>query len=124
MKDKLPSLLQAQQLQEIAASKGFDWPHIQLVLDKIQEEIKEFEQSYHQKDVQGAKEELGDILFVCANLARHLKCDAESVLHQANAKFQRRFNGVEEKVCKSGKAWQDFTLAELEVFWNEVKMIE
>ncbi|MBI2790842.1 MAG: nucleoside triphosphate pyrophosphohydrolase [Gammaproteobacteria bacterium] len=117
----LPALSRAQKLQERAARVGFDWPHIQFVLDKIQEEIKEFEHSYKENEIEEAKEELGDILFVCANLARHLKTDAESILRKANQKFERRFNGVESKVVSSDKPWDAFTLEELDRFWDEVK---
>lgn len=120
----LPALVRAQKLQARAARKGFDWPHISFVLDKIQEEIKEFEESYAQNDKKALEEELGDILFVCANLARHLQADAETILRQANAKFERRFQGVEESVRQSGKPWEAFTLEALDQFWDEVKAKE
>ncbi len=117
----LPALSRAQKLQARAARVGFDWPHIQFVLDKVQEEVKEFEQAYAEKDMDAAKEELGDILFVCANLARHIKSDAETILRTANKKFERRFNGVEERVIASGRAWDSYTLDELHNYWNQVK---
>ncbi|MBS0290796.1 MAG: nucleoside triphosphate pyrophosphohydrolase [Proteobacteria bacterium] len=120
----LPALSRAQKIQNRAARVGFDWPNIHFVIEKVQEELKEFEQAYASNDFNAAQEELGDILFVCANLARHLKTDAESILRQANRKFERRFNGIEQKVQASGKTWQAFTLEELEEFWNQIKLQE
>lgn len=120
----LPALMRAQKLQARAARVGFDWPHIRFVLDKIQEEIKEFEDSYAQNDPKALEEELGDILFVCANLARHINVNAETILRRANDKFERRFNGVEDKVRQSGKPWDSFTLEILDTFWDEVKAQE
>ncbi len=120
----LPALLRAQKLQARAARVGFDWPHINYVLDKVHEEIEEFKQSFKDNDLNATQEELGDILFVCANLARHIKSDAETILRKANQKFERRFGGVEQKVLASGRAWDKFTLAELEAFWQAVKQAE
>lgn len=120
----LPGLLRAQKLQARAASVGFDWPNIRLVLDKLKEEIKEFEEAYEHKVIEHAKEELGDILFVCANLARHMNSDAEAIMRQANSKFERRFNAVENHVEESGQSWDSFSLTELEDFWLKVKNIE
>ncbi len=120
----LPALSTAQKLQNRAATVGFDWPSLQPVLAKLQEEIVEFEEAFESKDQRAMQEELGDILFVCANLARHAKLDAEQTLRLANQKFTRRFNGVEEQVKASSKKWQDFSLEELEVFWQLVKKQE
>lgn len=117
----LPALSIAQKLQKRAATVGFDWPSLKPVLAKLQEEIAEFEEAFESKDQAAMQEELGDILFVCANLARHAKLDAEQTLRLANQKFRRRFNGVEEKVKNSGKDWQAFSLDELEAFWQKVK---
>lgn len=116
-----PALVRAQMLQEKAAAVGFDWPNIHCVIEKLHEELKEFEFECNANNDKAAQEELGDILFACANLARHLKINAESVVEQANAKFERRFNGVESLVEQSGKDWQDFKLDELEAFWQAVK---
>lgn len=120
----LPALSRAQKLQNRAARVGFDWQNIHSVLDKVQEEIKEFEEAFEEKNMLHAEEELGDILFVCANLARHLQSDAEMILRRANAKFERRFSGIEMIVKHSGKKWQDFTLGELEALWQYVKKDE
>lgn len=120
----LPALSGAQKLQNRAATVGFDWPNIRPVIAKLQEEIAEFEEAFVANEQAAMQEELGDILFVCANLARHAKLDAEQTLRLANQKFTRRFNGVEEQVNASGKAWQDFSLEELEAFWQAVKAVE
>ncbi|MCS5711101.1 nucleoside triphosphate pyrophosphohydrolase [Candidatus Berkiella aquae] len=119
-----PALSMAQKLQNRAATVGFDWPNLHPVLAKLQEEIKEFEEAFANHDQAAMSEELGDILFVCANLARHAKLDAEQVLRLANQKFTRRFQGVEEQVKASGKAWDAFSLEELETFWHVVKKTE
>jgi ATP diphosphatase len=120
----LPALSTAQKLQKRAATVGFDWPSLKPVLAKLQEEIVEFEEAFESKDQSAMQEELGDILFVCANLARHAKLDAEQTLRMANQKFTRRFNGVEEHVKSSGNDWHKFTLEELEGFWQLVKKQE
>lgn len=119
-----PALSGAQKLQNRAARVGFDWPSVQPVIAKLKEEIAEFEEAFAANAQAAMQEELGDILFVCANLARHAKCDAEQTLRLANQKFTRRFNGVEAQVNASGKAWQDFSLEELEAFWQTVKATE
>lgn len=119
-----PALSGAQKLQNRAATVGFDWPNIRPVIAKLQEEIAEFEEAFAAQNQAAMQEELGDILFVCANLARHAKCDAEQTLRLANQKFTRRFNGVETQVHASGKTWQDFSLEELEAFWQLVKAEE
>lgn len=120
----MPGLSRAQKLQDRAAQVGFDWPSIDFVIDKVKEEVAEFDHSYQQGEFEHAKEELGDILFACANLARHLKVDAESIMRSANAKFERRFNQIEDKVTASGKSWDSFSLEELDGFWDEAKSAE
>lgn len=121
----LPALSRAVKLQNRAARVGFDWPDMGPVLDKIQEELQELQ---HELNNQGSQariaEEYGDLLFVFANLGRHLKLDPETVLRQANLKFTRRFKGVEEKLDKMGKRPEDSSLAEMDRFWDEVKTEE
>lgn len=122
--NNFPALSTAQKLQKKAATVGFDWPNLHPVIAKLQEEIVEFEEAFVSGDKTAMQEELGDILFVCANLARHAKLDAEQTLRLANEKFKRRFNGVEEQVAASNKPWDAHNLEELEVFWQLVKKAE
>jgi len=124
----LPALTRAVKLQQKAASVGFDWPSRREVLDKIKEELDELDAALaaptaarHQEAV---AEEMGDLLFVMANLARHLKLEPETVLRQANAKFVRRFAQVERKLAAVGKTPQQSDLAEMDRLWDEVKAEE
>lgn len=120
----LPALSSAQKLQRKAATVGFDWPNVHPVIAKLHEEITEFEEAFASGDKAAMQEELGDILFVCANLARHAKIDAEQTLRLANEKFKRRFNGVEQQVKTSNKPWDAHSLGELEDYWQRVKKSE
>lgn len=120
----LPGLSRAQKLQQRAAEVGFDWPNLRPVLEKLREEVAELEVSCTQNDKEAIEEELGDILFVCANIARHIQADAEAIMRKANAKFESRFNFIEQNVKESDKAWADFSLEEMEAFWQIAKKIE
>jgi MazG family protein len=120
----LPALLKAHDLQKQAAKVGFDWPALEEVLRKVREETGELEQAVASGNRAHAREELGDLLFVLANVARHLDTDAEQVLQDANGKFSRRFRAVEEKARHSGKSLSEHSLAELDLLWNEVKSLE
>ncbi len=120
----LPALSSAQKLQRKAATVGFDWPNVHPVIAKLHEEITEFEEAFASGDKAAMQEELGDILFVCANLARHAKIDAEQTLRLANEKFKRRFKGVEQQVKTSNKPWDAHSLGELEDYWQRVKKSE
>jgi ATP diphosphatase len=120
----LPALLRAVKLQKRAARVGFDWPDISQVLDKVVEETKELaeaRESFTQKEVE---EEFGDLLFVMANVARHMNVDPEEALRAANAKFTRRFAGVEAKLAQRGKTPQTSDLAEMDALWDLVKIDE
>lgn len=121
----LPSLQRALKLQNRAARVGFDWPETDQVIDKIQEECAEL---LHEVKNGGAedkvKEEFGDLLFVISNLARHFKLDPEECLRAANAKFDRRFRGVEAKLSESGKSPETSTLEEMDALWDQVKIDE
>jgi MazG family protein len=117
----LPALRRAQKLQKRAAHAGFDWSAAAPVLDKLKEEIVELEQAVAAGDADRKTEELGDLLFTCVNLARHLHVDAEESLRAANGKFERRFNAVEQKVLAMGRKVQECTLEELDKLWDEVK---
>ena len=120
--DKVPcsmvALSRAQELSRRAAKVGFDWSDSKPVLEKVKEEIGEFEAT--QSGSPEAEEEFGDILFALVNLARHKGINAEIALTKANAKFETRFRKVE---TLAGGRPQDFTLEELDGFWNEAKSI-
>jgi MazG family protein len=116
----LPGLTRAIKLQTKAAKVGFDWPHVDQVYDKIEEELSELEMAPTAKRL----EELGDLLFVMANLARHLGVDPEAALREANFKFERRFRYIEEQLEKIGKAPEQSNLAEMDALWDEAKDAE
>jgi ATP diphosphatase len=120
----LPALLRALKLQKRAARVGFDWPDVGHVIDKIAEEAAEVVEARETLSHDALTEEVGDLLFVMANLARHLKIDPEDALRKANAKFQRRFEGVEDALAAIGKTPSDSDLAEMDALWNQVKVAE
>ncbi|AXI55184.1 Nucleoside triphosphate pyrophosphohydrolase (plasmid) [Pseudoseohaeicola sp. NH-UV-7] len=120
----LPALLRAYKLQKRAARVGFDWPSTDQVLDKIIEEARELTEAYETHSTDETEEEFGDLLFVMANLARHMKIDPEAALRRANAKFIRRFAGVEARLAAQGKRPQDSDLSEMDALWDAVKADE
>lgn len=117
----LPALLRAIKLQKRAARVGFDWPSTDEVVDKIKEEAQELVDARKTLSHDEVFEEFGDLLFVIANLARHLKIDPEAALRAANAKFIARFERVEQKLAEIGKRPQDSDLTEMDALWNLVK---
>lgn len=117
----LPALMTAEKLQKKAADVGFDWDDIAPVWEKCAEETAELKDAVSEGDKAHIEEELGDLLFAVVNLARFLKVNPELSLMATNKKFSRRFAYVEEARAKSGKAWEDCTLAELDAFWEEAK---
>ena len=121
----LPALLKAQRTQEKAARVGFDWKDAAGPLAKIREELAELEEAVAAaKDTsldEHVKEELGDLLFSVANLARHLKSDSESALEGTTAKFARRFRAVEAAAKAAGRDLKTMTLAEMDALWEAVK---
>ncbi|MBS0563078.1 MAG: nucleoside triphosphate pyrophosphohydrolase [Proteobacteria bacterium] len=120
----LPALTRAVKLQNRAARVGFDWPSTAEVIDKIVEEARELNEARAIKTEAEVFEEFGDLLFVAANLARHLKIDPESALRAANAKFTRRFRAIEAGLAMRGKRPEDSDLAEMDALWNEAKTAE
>jgi ATP diphosphatase len=120
----LPSLLRAYKLQNRAARVGFDWPSTDQVIDKIQEEAAELVEARDELTHKEMTEEFGDLMFVMANLARHLKIEPEEALRAANAKFTRRFEGVEVKLAEIGKTPAQSDLAEMDALWDAVKVDE
>ena len=117
----LPALIRAVKLQKRAARVGFDWPEIDQVLDKVREEILELTEADNPKH---QHEEFGDLMFVMANLARHMKIDPEQSLRDANYKFSRRFNLIEDKLNAKGSTPARSNLAEMDALWDEVKREE
>ena len=120
----LPSLMRAVKLQKRAARVGFDWPHIDHVVDKIVEESRELAEAQSNRDAAHIEEEFGDLLFVMANLARHLDVDPETALRAANAKFTRRFRSIEVALAARGKSPEDSDLAEMDALWDAAKLYE
>ena len=120
----LPALLRAYKLQSKAAKVGFDWPDSASVWAKVQEELGELQEALQAGDKAAAESELGDVLFAVVNYARHYGIEPEVALDGTNNRFAARFNYVEKQVEDSGKGWQDFTLAELDKFWDEAKELE
>ena len=120
----LPALLRAYKLQSKAAKVGFDWPDVKGVWDKVQEELAELQEALASGDRAAAENELGDVLFAIVNYARHQKIEPEVALNGTNNRFAKRFAHVESCVEESGKAWQDFSLDELDQFWDEAKRLE
>ena len=120
----LPALLRAHKLQKRAARVGFDWPDAGQVIEKLTEEATELVAARDTLSQAEVEEEYGDMLFVMANLARHLGLEPEAALRAANAKFTRRFNGVEARLKAMGKTPQDSNLEEMDRLWDAVKADE
>jgi len=117
----LPALLRAAKLGKRAAGVGFDWPDTDGVRAKIAEEVAELDEARAAADQGAVVEELGDLLFAVAQLARHHEIDPEEALRVANAKFARRFGKLEAGLAADGVAWADQSLDELEARWQAVK---
>lgn len=117
----LPGLTRAVKLQNRAARVGFDWPDITPVIAKLAEEAAELSEA---ATPEHQFEEFGDLLFVVANIARHLHIDPEAALRAANAKFTRRFEGIEAKLAAMGKTPARSDLAEMDALWDAVKAEE
>jgi ATP diphosphatase len=117
-----PALQHAAELQRAAASHGFDWSDARNVLPKLREELDELETALSRPDGhEQAVEELGDLLFSCVNLARHLHVDADGVLRLASAKFEQRLRHVEKRILEQGKTLQSATLEEMDALWESGK---
>ncbi|MBA4491976.1 nucleoside triphosphate pyrophosphohydrolase [Paracoccus sp. S1E-3] len=120
----LPALTRALKLQNRAARVGFDWPGPEQVLDKIREESAELVEARDSADRAHLTEEFGDLLFVMANLARHLDIDPEEALRGANAKFTRRFQSIEAALHAQGRRPEESSLAEMDALWDAAKAEE
>ena len=120
----MPALTRAAKLTRRAARVGFDWPSTLEVMDKLREEVGELEVEIASGDIEKARAELGDLMFVCANLARKLEVEPEAVLRAANAKFERRFAHIERRLAEQGSSPEASSLAEMDALWDEAKAAE
>jgi MazG family protein len=120
----LPALVEAQQITSRAANVGFDWTDASQVLEKLREELDEFESARRAESPEQLEDELGDLLFVLVNLARFVKVDPEQALRKTNAKFRRRFGHVEEKLAERGASPGDSNIEEMESLWQQAKSLE
>ena len=120
----LPALSRAVKLQKRAAQVGFDWPEALPVVDKVREELGEVLEAMSENDPQAIAEEIGDLLFVVTNLARHLKVDPETALRSANGKFERRFRFIEQTLRTAGQPIENCSLEQLDALWGEAKKQE
>ena len=117
----LPALVKAFRIQEKAAGVGFEWDNAKDVLDKVKEEITEFNQEVEDQNHDKMEDEFGDVIFSLINYARHLKINPESALERTNKKFIKRFKYIEESAKNEGKVINELTLDQMEVFWNKAK---
>src|SRR5262250_2705184 len=119
---KLPAIHEAHQISSRAARVGFDWPDVEGIFDKLQEEVRELKEVISTESDSDKRErledEIGDILFVIVNIARYLKIDSESALKRANRKFKTRFQFMEKQLAEQGKTLDTTSLAEMEALWQ------
>ena len=125
----LPAMARAEKLQRRAARHGFDWPDIGPGFDKLHEEIDELKEAWQMAeagtgDLDAVEDELGDLLFVCVNLARFLKVNPEQALKRTNHKFDARFRAIERVLEKEGRNLDEETLEALDAVWQSVKGVE
>ncbi len=118
----LPALLECEKIQNRAANFGFDWISVEPVFDKVQEELDEVKEAWLSGDQAHIEEEIGDLLLVTVNLARHLKINPELALKHSTQKFSKRFQYIEQQVAASGRDLRDCELAELDAYWDEAKI--
>ena len=124
----LPALVKASRIQEKARGVGFDWDEKEQVWAKVEEELQEFKDEFNiaeneNIDKEKAEAEFGDLLFSLVNYARFIDINPENALEKTNKKFIKRFQFLESKANENGKALQDMTLAEMDVYWNEAKKL-
>ena len=117
----LPSIIKAQRLQQKASLAGFDWDKIELVWEKIHEEILELKEAEEQNNKDHIEEEIGDVLFSIVNLSRFLEISADNALRRTNRKFINRFKKVEKGIEGKGKVMEEATLEEMDIIWNQSK---
>ena len=120
----MPSLARAQRVTEWASGFGFDWPSVEPVWKKVEEEWRELKAAVSSEDNQRIGEEMGDLLLSLANLSRFLNVEAEDALSEGVDRFLRRFAYVESKIGDQGRTLSEATLAEMDRFWEEAKRAE
>ena len=122
---KLPAIHEAHQISSRAARVGFDWPDVDGIFEKLQEEVRELREVIAEGDDDQRRDrledEIGDMLFVIVNIARYLKIDSESALKRANRKFKSRFQYMENELANQGKSVEQATLDEMESLWQKAK---
>lgn len=119
--DTMPALLRSQKIQDRSADVRFDWETVEEVLAVLSDEIDELRAELPSQNAERLSDELGDILFTCVNVARHIDVNAEQALRAANRKFTRRFQHIESRLQAQGKCMTDCTFEELLTLWNEAK---
>ena len=125
----LPAMARAEKLQRRAARHGFDWPNVEPVFDKLHEEIDELKEAWQAAEAgtgerDAVEDELGDLLFVCVNLARFMKVTPEQALNRTNHKFEARFRAIEKVLAEQGRDMDQETLDALDTIWQQVKGVE
>ena len=120
----LPALVKANRIQDKVAGVGFDWERPEQVWEKVEEELKEFQEEVQAENHEKMEAEFGDVLFSMVNYARFLGIDPENALERTNKKFIKRFQHIEKKAKELGKSLNEMTLSEMDVFWEEAKKIK
>ena len=120
----MPALIVAQRMQEKAASVGFDWPDLAPAVDKLEEEVEEFQEAYENKDIEEMQNELGDMIFAIVNIARKSGFDTETALRRTISRFESRFKKVENHFVSNGKKMLDASLEQLDEIWEIAKESE
>ncbi len=125
----LPAIARAEKLQKRASNHGFDWPEITPVFDKLHEEIDELKEAWQAAeagtgDRDAVEDELGDLMFVCVNLARFMKVNPEQALERTNRKFDARFRAIERILHEQGRDLDSESLEALDAIWQQVKGVE
>ncbi|MGG7179035.1 nucleoside triphosphate pyrophosphohydrolase [Clostridium paraputrificum] len=120
----LPALIRAGKVQKKAAKIGFDWNKVEEAAEKVKEELEEVLEVYKSDNMVKIREEVGDLIFACVNVARFLKVDGEEALNITTNKFIRRFNYIEENTKRAGKKLEEMTLVEMDILWDEAKKLE
>lgn len=117
----MPAIMRASKLQAKASKEGFDWDELKPVLEKLREEIAEFEEAIEQNDAQAINNELGDILFTTVNIARHVNVEPETALRSANQRFSARFRWIEKELSTTGLKVSALSAPELDQLWEKAK---